>query len=72
MVGFDDGSESSRILDGAPVGRINPNLTATADTTTAKRLTANLNLGFMGDTKGGPFDIPFEKAVDLICSCRGR
>ena len=65
MVGFDDGGEAARTLDGKPVGAINANLTATADITQAKRLAANLNLSFMGDTKGGPFDIPFEKAREF-------
>jgi hypothetical protein len=66
MVGFDDGSEAGRVLDGRPVETINANLTATADITQARRLPENLNLSFMGDTKGGPFDIPFEKALDLL------
>jgi hypothetical protein len=57
MIGFDDGSEKARVLDGKPVKVINANLTATADVTKARRLAANLNVAFMGDTKGGPFDI---------------
>jgi hypothetical protein len=66
MVGFDDGTEARRTLDGRAVTTINPNLTATADITQARRLSANLNLSFMGDTKGGPFDIPFPKALELL------
>jgi type II restriction/modification system DNA methylase subunit YeeA len=66
MVGFDDGSETSRELDGKPAPTINPNLTATADTTQAKPLAQNQNISFMGDTKGGAFDIPFDTAMKLI------
>jgi type II restriction/modification system DNA methylase subunit YeeA len=66
MVGFDDGSDTSRVLDGKPVTTINPNLTSTADITQAQRLAANLGIGFMGDTKGGPFDVPFETARKFL------
>jgi type II restriction/modification system DNA methylase subunit YeeA len=66
MVGFDDGSETSHTLDARPVETINTNLTATADITQARRLAANLDLSFMGDTKGGPFDISFEKALEFL------
>ncbi len=55
----DDGA----ILDGRPVSRINADLTAgTLDLTKAKRLDENLNVAFMGDTKGGAFDVPGELA----------
>jgi hypothetical protein len=66
MVGFDDGTEVGRTLDGSPVDTINANLTATADTTCANRLAANFGTSFMGDTKGGPFDIPFARALELL------
>jgi hypothetical protein len=66
MVGFDDGSDTARALDGKRVSTINANLTASADITRAKRLAENLDLSFMGDTKGGPFDIPFAKADELL------
>ena len=57
MVGFDNGTETQCVLDAKPVSKIHANLSAAADTTTASRLEANLNLSFMGDTKGGAFDI---------------
>jgi hypothetical protein len=66
MVGFDDGSETLRSLDGRPVVAINPNLTTSADVTTAKELQANLDVAFMGTTKGGAFDIPEDLALELI------
>jgi type II restriction/modification system DNA methylase subunit YeeA len=58
MVGFDDGSQDSRELDGKEVSSINANLKATADVTLARRLPENGGLSFMGVTPAGPFDIP--------------
>jgi hypothetical protein len=66
MIGFDDGSETLRCLDGKPVEQINPNLTATTDVTTAKELEANLDIAFMGTTKGGSFDITESLALELL------
>jgi type II restriction/modification system DNA methylase subunit YeeA len=66
MVGFDDGTETVRSLDGKPVVVIHPNLTATADVTTAKELKADLGVAFMGTTKGGAFDIPEGFALELL------
>ena len=66
IVGFDDGSELNRELDGAAIGSINANLTMGADLTAAVRLGENLGIAFMGDTKGGPFDIPESVAVEML------
>ncbi len=66
IVGFDDGSESNRELDGAAVESINADLTMGSDLTAAQRLTDNLGVAFMGDTKGGPFDIPQSVAVEML------
>ena len=66
IVGFDDGTEPSRELDGATVKSINANLTEGVDLTTAVRLDENLGIAFMGDTKGGPFDIPAKVALELV------
>jgi type II restriction/modification system DNA methylase subunit YeeA len=50
---------SGPFLDGAPVTTIHADLTAGAsDITTAKPLAENAGVAFMGDTKGGAFDIP--------------
>ncbi len=68
IVGFDDGSESDRELDGQPAPSINANLTVGVDLTDAKRLPENLGIAFMGDTKGGPFDIPGDLAREMISS----
>ena len=57
MVGFDDGSDTSRTLDGKPVSQINSNLTAHVDVTAAMPLRANLDLSFRGTQKSGDFDV---------------
>lgn len=50
-------------LDGHAVDTINPDLTSTSvDLTRAVRLSENRDVAFMGDTKGGAFDVPGELA----------
>lgn len=66
IVGFDDGSEVHRVLDGATVASINADLTAGLDLTTVPRLKENLGLSFMGTTKGGPFDIRRDVAERML------
>lgn len=66
IVGFDDGSEKARTLDGRAVSEIHANLTAGINLTEARRLKENLGIAFMGDTKGGPFDIPEELAREML------
>ena len=66
IVGQDDGSETERRLDGEPAGRINSNLTSGVDVTRAHVLPENQGLSFMGDTKGGAFDIPGEVAREML------
>ena len=58
IVGFDDGSEPNRQLDGDSVLSINANLTGGIDLTAAKRLRDNLGIAFQGPVKVGAFDIP--------------
>ena len=67
MVGFDDGSETARELDGLQVSEIYTNLrSGETDVTKARRLKENLGISFMGDTKGGPFDISEPLAKQLL------
>lgn len=66
MVGFDNGDEIIRILDDHPVPAINSDLTGTLDLTIAHQLNENLNIAYMGDTKGGAFDIPAELAHQML------
>ena len=66
MIGFDDGSEARRVLDSHVVESINANLTSVADVTQATPLLDNLGIAFMGDTKGGAFDIDQEIALAML------
>ena len=68
IVGFDDGSETIRELDGQGVQSINANLTSGVDLTAAVKLPQNLGMAFMGDTKGGPFDIPDALAQEMLAT----
>jgi len=66
FVCFDRGTEESATLDGVRVASINANLTSGLDLTKARRLKENLSIAFMGDTKGGSFDISREQAEQLL------
>jgi type II restriction/modification system DNA methylase subunit YeeA len=66
FVGQDDGSDSERTLDGHAVAEINADLTSGLDLTRARRLRENLGISFMGDTKGGPFEIGAETANSMV------
>ena len=68
MVGFDDGSEKLRVLDGQAVEQINANLSAASDTTTARRIRENSGIAYIGTTKKAPFDICDSIAEDLLRS----
>ena len=66
IVGQDDGTEADRFLDGESVSAINADLTAGLDLSRARRLGENLGVAFMGDTKGGAFDISSATARELL------
>ena len=66
MVGFDNGSEKTKLLDGKTVAEINANLTSSADTTESKTLNANLNLCFIGSKKAGEFEVTDETALSWL------
>jgi len=68
LIGFDDGSETERLLDGKPVACINANLSVGVDLTRAARLPENAGLGLVGDVKGGAFDIPEDVALPMLAS----
>jgi hypothetical protein len=68
FVGQDDGSQPDRTLNGGPVAAINADLTSGLDLTLARPLRENLGISFMGDTKGGPFDIDADTARRLLAA----
>ncbi|MEI6278356.1 MAG: DNA methyltransferase [Verrucomicrobiae bacterium] len=66
MIGFDDGTETVRVLDGKVVPVIHPNLTFSADITLAKSLVANEHISFKGTCKAGPMDIQQAAALNWL------
>jgi len=66
MVGFDDGAEDERDLDGHIVGRINAALTSSVDVAQASALAENANLSFIGDMKKGKFELTSEEAQAML------
>ena len=58
MVGFDDGSEPTKYLDGRVVSTIHSNLTSrSADVTRAVRLGANLGIAYQGINRRTQFEV---------------
>lgn len=66
IIGFDDGSEREKWLNGRRVDSINANLSTGADLTRAVRLSENAGIAFMADVKGGAFDISKEVALAML------
>ncbi|MCY3762912.1 MAG: class I SAM-dependent DNA methyltransferase, partial [Gemmatimonadetes bacterium] len=67
----EDEPAPERRLDGQPVDEVHADLTARrggsgVDLTEAQRLHRNMGVAFMGDTKGGPFDVPGEQAREWL------
>ena len=67
----DDQTVSAARLDGQPVDEVYTDLTARrsgagVDLTGARRLTDNASVAFMGDTKGGPFDVTGDQAREWL------
>ena len=70
--GAEDKHAHEARLDGELVDEIHTDLTAKRggvgiDLTRAERLPANAGVAFMGDTKGGPFDISGDLAREWLC-----
>ena len=74
LVCFSDADDQYRPetrLDGEPVDSVHSDLTASrgdagVDLTGVERLYRNMGVAFMGDTKGGPFDVPGEQAREWL------
>ncbi len=66
MVGFDEGTEMEKILDGVPVAAINSALAGDLDLSAARPLTENKGIYFRSDEKGGPFDIDAALARKML------
>lgn len=67
MVGFDDGTELEKMLDGKPVLVVNSDLSFHADVATSGQpLPENSGLCFLGMMKAGAFDISKELAERML------
>ncbi len=66
IVGFDAGGDRARTLDGSRVAQINADLTAGTNLSIAVRMARNAGTAFMGNTKGGAFDITWQEAHELL------
>ena len=66
IVGFDDGTETERTLDGETVENINADLTSGADVTLAMRLKENGGICFEGQSPKARFDISQELAAEML------
>jgi len=66
MVGFDNGIEWARFLDGRAVANILPNLTSKLDVTRAQKLSVNAAICYRGTSKVGPFEISESEAVTML------
>jgi type II restriction/modification system DNA methylase subunit YeeA len=66
MIGFDDGSERGRLLNGVPVRNINADLSAALDLSGARPLPENREIAFQGPVKVGPFDINNQTAKAML------
>ena len=69
--GVDDERGQGKRLDGEPADEIHTDLTARRggsgiDLTGARRISANVGVAFMGDTKGGLFDVPGDLAREWL------
>ena len=76
LICWGDGPAPAPTLDGVAVPAIHADLTAgAANLTTVRRLKQNAGVAFMGDTKGGAFDVPGELArawLKLPTNANGR
>ncbi len=68
MIGFDDGSEATKTLNGEVVNEINPDLTGTDYISAALRLEENRNISFMGLSPTGNFSIDHKLAQKMLCA----
>jgi hypothetical protein len=68
IIGFDDGSELKRHLNGALTTKINANLTDELNLSEAAKLPENRTLCFMGTTKVGAFEISSMVATAMLAA----
>ena len=68
IIGFDNGSQKERVLDGQAVSSIHADLTASANVASARALSENADICFLGVMKGGPFDLTEQDARAMLAA----
>jgi type II restriction/modification system DNA methylase subunit YeeA len=66
MIGFDDGNDKAKELDGFPVEKINSDLTSDVNLSEGFTLAENQNLSFQGVVLRGQFNISREEAEKML------
>lgn len=66
MIGFDDGTETARVLDGLNATQITPNLSCDFDTSKALKISANVGVYVRSPEKGAKFEIPEQLAIEML------
>lgn len=66
MVAFDDGSEVEHRLDGKVVSQIPVNLSPINDITACLKLNENVEIGFIGVSMHGDFDMEENQGIEMI------
>jgi type II restriction/modification system DNA methylase subunit YeeA len=66
LLGFDNGQETMRSLNGSPTGSINTNLTDNTDITKARQHFRSKGICVQGDKRIGPFDLTLAVARELL------
>ena len=66
IVCFDDGSETAKMLNGAPASDIDTRLTDAVYLDQAQRLPQNADICFEGVKKAGPFDLTPEQTTAML------
>ncbi len=66
IVGFDDGTEKAKHLDGTTVECVHANLASRSDITKSRKMKDNINIAFVGSCKKAPLDIPLSFAQHLL------
>jgi type II restriction/modification system DNA methylase subunit YeeA len=68
LVGFDDGTEQARSLDGKQVESINTDLTSAVDLSQVQALEENKGVSFQGVVLRGPFNITAQQANEMLAN----
>ena len=66
LIGFDNGDELQKTLDGKTATEIYADLTGTLNLTESRRLHENGSLAFQGTAKVGPFDVNYSTAESML------